>query len=76
MGIESLTNSYSGEGFPLQRFERVQDAFLIKDVPGKDLSIIEQIFSIAPLYKTLFLVIGLSPAIFPIPQIAYSTTSI
>jgi hypothetical protein len=34
-----------------------------------------EIISIAPLEITLSLVYGLSPAMFPIPQITYSTTS-
>jgi len=55
--------------------ERAQEAFLMKDVPATALSRTYAILSRAPLLKTLSLVVGLSPAIFPIPQITYSTTS-
>ena len=65
-----------GEGLPLQKFERVQDAFLTKEVPGSDLSKIFAIGSTAPALMTKSLILGLSPAMLPSPQIAYSITSI
>jgi len=48
----------------------------MKDVPGVAYSRTAAILSKAPLLRTLSLVIGLSPAIFPIPHITCSTTSI
>jgi hypothetical protein len=48
----------------------------MKEVPGGAWFNTVEMLSRAPLSITLFLVVGLSPAIFPIPQITYSTTSI
>jgi hypothetical protein len=48
----------------------------MKEVPGGAWFSTVEMLSRAPLSITLFLVVGLSPAIFPIPQITYSTTSI
>lgn len=75
VGIALLTRLYSGYGLPLHRFERAHDAFLIKEVPAGAWSRTYAILSRAPLWSTLSLVIELSPAIFPIPQITCSTTS-
>jgi len=47
----------------------------MKEVPAGACCKTLEMLSKAPLSITLFLVVGLSPAIFPIPQITYSTTS-
>jgi len=48
----------------------------MKEVPAGAYWSTLEMLSKAPLSITLFLVVGLSPAMFPIPQITYSTTSI
>jgi hypothetical protein len=48
----------------------------MKDVPGGAWFNTWEMLTKAPLSITLFLVVELSPAIFPIPQITCSTTSI
>lgn len=74
-GIALLTREYSGCGRPLQRLDSAQDAFLMKEVPAYAYSRTTAIFSRAPEDRTLSLVMGLSPAIFPMPQITCSMTS-
>ena len=69
------TLSKAGAGRPLQRLARVQLAFLTKDDPGCALSNMSAIGLIAPCSITMSLILWLSPAIFPRPQMAYSTTS-
>ena len=73
MALATLVKS--GAGRPLQRFERVQDAFLTNEDPGCALSRIEAIGSIAPSAITRSLILELSPAMFPSPQMACSITS-
>lgn len=38
VGIAFLINEYYGEGLPLQRFARAQDAFLVNEVSERPLS--------------------------------------
>lgn len=75
-GIALLTFSKLGAGLPLHKFERVQLAFLTNDDPGCALSKISAIGFMAPALITRSLTLKLSPAIFPNPQMACSTTSI
>ena len=65
----------AGGGLPLHKLESVQLAFLTNEDPGYVPSKISDIGLIAPAFITISLTLWLSPAIFPSPQIAYSTTS-
>ena len=64
-----------GAGLPLHKLERVQDALRTNEDPGWDLSRICAMGSTAPWLRTKSLTLWLSPAMFPMPQIACSTTS-
>ncbi len=64
-----------GAGRPLHRLERVHEAFLTKEDPGWAESRMVAMGSTAPSLSTRSLTLWLSPAMFPIPQIACSTTS-
>lgn len=70
-----LTLLKLGDGLPLQKFDNVQLAFLVKLEPASELLSIVAIGSTALAEITMSLIFGLSPAMFPRPQIAYSTTS-
>lgn len=66
----------SAAGRPLQKFDKVQLAFLINvEEPVLTESSRFAIGSTAPEEITISLILGPSPAIFPMPQIAYSITS-
>lgn len=74
-GTALITFLKSGGGLPLQKFDKVQLAFLAKLLPGEARSRMLEIGFTAPAQITISLTLALSPAIFPRPQIAYSTTS-
>lgn len=75
--MQRLIEFRSGAGLPLQKFAKVQLAFLIKVPyePGATLSKRFAIGSTAPEFITMSLILGPSPAMLPMPQIAYSITS-
>jgi len=74
--IHLATNLKLGLGRPLQRFESVQLALRVNELPGVALSNKSAIGTTAPALITRSRMRGLSPAIFPKPQITYSMTSI
>jgi hypothetical protein len=64
-----------GAGLPLQQLDNVQLAFLTNVLPGYALSSNFAIGSTAPAAITKSRIFGQSPAMFPRPQITYSTIS-
>jgi hypothetical protein len=74
-GKQRETNSILGAGRPLQKLDRVQLAFLVNVSPVVTWSRRSAIGFTAPAAITMSLILGPSPAMFPIPQIACSTTS-
>lgn len=75
VGIAVLIYQQLGDGLPLHKFDKAHEEFLANEVSGYAFRRTLEIVSTAPLEITLSLVYGLSPAILPIPQITYSTTS-
>lgn len=75
-GKHRFTFWMSGAGRPLQKFDKVQLAFLVNDWPVWTWSSRSAIGSTAPAAITISRILGPSPAIFPMPQIACSITSI
>ena len=75
VGMQRITLSKSGVGFPLQRLARVQTALRTNEVLGAELSTSWQILGSIFWSRRASLNLTLSPEMFPRHQMVYSLTS-